>query len=314
MKNYFHIILPLIVVIISCENSTEPSPSTPNPDPNNNNNGIKEVVIDTTDLYYLPKDTGGTHQAHPLGTTSAGFGYYIYKPGGYTDDGPEYPLILFLHGWGERGDSSNDEKVLDNILRHGPPKLIRSGQWKPAYPFIVVSPQLAPEIWSPYDVHDFLDYIIEHYQINTIRIYLTGLSLGGGGCWLYAGAIEDHYAAAIVPISASGSESHIDNLRDVPIWAFHGENDDLVNAFENFGSVPMVESINRTNPPLRAKVTVYPNVGHDAWTITYNGAGMARSYWYNNYNMNIYEWMLQFKKDQTYESEAVIEEYSLQKR
>lgn len=299
MKNCIHIILPLLVVlIVSCENSTDSF--IPNPGPNQNNNEPpQEAVIDTSDLYYLPPDTGGTQHAFPLGTTEAGFGYYAYTPSGYSDDGPEYPLLVFLHGWGERGDSSKDESVLENVLRHGPPSLIRANQWKPKYPFVVVSPQLIPEVWQPNQIHRFIEYIIENYQINTNRIYLTGLSLGGGGCWLYAGDIEGHYAAAIVPISASAHTSLVDNLREIPIWAFHGANDELVDAFENFGSVEMVEAINRTDPPIRAKVTVYPNVAHDAWTITYSGKGMDHSYLYDSYNMNIYEWMLQFKKSGT---------------
>ncbi len=288
--------MPVLVGIIACENPDGPLPGTQNPGTNNNNGTKQEAVIDTSDLYYLPKDTGGTHQAHPLGTTAAGFGYYIYKPGGYADDGPEYPLLLFLHGWGERGDSSKDEGVLNNVLKYGPPRLIRAGQWEPKYPFVVVSPQLIPEFWAPHQIHNFIDYIVENYQINTDRIYLTGLSLGGGGCWFYAGAIEEHYAAAIVPISSSGQMDLVDHLRDVPIWAFHGDEDELVDPYENFGSVQMVESINRTDPPIRAKVTVYPNIGHNAWTITYNGLGMNTPYWYDSYNMNIYEWMLQFKK------------------
>ncbi len=205
-------------------------------------------------------------------------------------------MIVFLHGWGERGDSKIDETILDKILSHGPPKLIRLGEWNCKYPFIVVSPQLVSEYWPTNKVHGFIEYIVENYQINTSRIYLTGLSLGGGGCWYYAGEIENNYAAAIVPISASGSEYLINNLSKIPIWAFHGANDDLVKAFEYFGSVPMVMAINKTNPPVFAKLTVYPNVGHDAWTRTYDGSGMFQGE-YNQYAMNIYEWMLQYKKE-----------------
>ena len=300
MKNYIYIIVPLLAVgILSCENPNEPLTPILYPNSNNNNDSTVTAVIDTSDLYYLPEDIGGTQEAFPLDSTSAPFGHYVYKPSGYTDDGPEYPLILFLHGWGERGDSSKDTKVLEYILRHGPPKQIHSGQWKPKYPFLIVSPQLVNTIWTPHQIHRFIEYIIENYQVNTNRIYLTGLSLGGGGCWLYAGGIESHYAAAIVPISSSGGESLLDNLRDVPIWAFHGENDDLVDPFDNFGSVQMVESINRTDPPIRAKVTVYPNIAHNAWSITYYGTGMNRQHWYDDYNMSIYEWMLQYKNDET---------------
>ncbi len=112
------------------------------------------------------------------------------------------------------------------------------------------------------------------------------------------GEIDDNFAAAIVPISASGGPSLIDNLRKVPIWAFHGAVDRTVEAYENYGSVPLVEAINATNPAVLAKVSVYPNVGHNAWTITYDGTG--RDYFnllYDPYSVDLYEWMLQYKKE-----------------
>lgn len=301
MKNFVQILV-LCLLISSCD-SNDPAI----PDTNLNNEKIAlpqeedillEAIIDDSDLSDLPEDIGGIQQAYPMGTTTAEFGHFAYTPSGYENDGPEYPLILFLHGWGSRGDSRNDETILNNVLSDGPPKLIRYGGWDPNYPFIVVSPQLSTDYWPTDKVHRFIEYIIENYQVNTKRIYLTGLSLGGGGCWYYVGELADNYAAAIVPISASGSEYLLDNLRKTPIWVFQGANDELVKAFENFGSVPMVETINETEPIIRAKVTVYPNIAHDGWTRTYDGRGMFTGFdWYDQYNMNIYDWMLQFKKE-----------------
>ncbi len=294
MKCIFQIIL-LLLLVVSCEKSNEPLGS--NTGQNNGKNVRQEAIIDESDLYYLPVDTGGIHRAYPLGETNADFGHYVYTPGGYENDGPEYPLIIFLHGWGERGDSGMDEKILDRVLSHGPPKLIRLGQWDPKYPFIVVSPQLVTEYWPTEKVHRFIEYVIENFQINTNRIFLTGLSLGGGGCWYYVGEIDNNYAAAIVPICGSGNDFLVNNLRKVPIWAFHGAKDDLVKAYENFGSVPMAEAINKMDPPVWAKVTIYPDAGHDAWTRTYDGSGMFTRGDHHEYNMNIYEWMLQYKKE-----------------
>ena len=199
-----------------------------------------------------------------------------------------------MHGW----SSNLGNEPLDNVLLSGPPRLIEKGKWKPKYPFIVVSPQLKAQYWVPITIHRFIQYLLETYQINANRIYLTGLSLGGGGCWYYVGEIEENYAAAIVPISASGAEYLIDNLRKAPIWAFHGGIDTTVKAYENFGSVPLVQSINNTDPIVEARVTVYPNVGHNAWTRTYDGTGRNH---YNQqidkYDVDIYEWMLSYKKE-----------------
>lgn len=253
-----------------------------------------EIIIDESDLAILPEDTGGSNIAYPLGSTDAGFGHYVYTPNGYKPDGPDYPLLIFLHGW----NPNLGNEPLKNVLSSGPSKLIEHNNWSPKYPFIVVSPQLKSGYWPPYLVHRFIKYLIDTYQINVNRIYLTGLSLGGGGCWFYVGEIDDNYAAAIVPISASGSPNLVDNLRKVPIWAFHGAVDRTVDAYENYGSVPMVEAINATNPVVPAKVSVYPNIGHNAWTITYDGTG--KDYFnllYDPYSVDLYEWMLQYKKE-----------------
>ena len=266
---------------------------SPNADSTQNETASFEVNIDTSDLAYLPEDSGGSQQPFPLGTTTSPYGYYAYTPGGYTPDGAEYPLIVFLHGW----NPNLGNEPLENVLISGPPQLIKTAQWHPSYPFIVVAPQLATSYWDPNTLHEFIEHLIDSFQVNTKRIYLTGLSLGGGGCWWYVGEIEEHYAAALVPISASGADHLIDNLKEVPIWAFHGAKDTTVPAYENFGSVPLVQAINQTNPVTEARVTVYPNAAHNAWTITYNGIGRKHDQLYDTYDVDIYDWMLTYKKE-----------------
>jgi len=298
MRNYLISILSFSFVV-SCQNNDDHS-STKISDSTINENFIEseqeipfEIKIDDSDLVPLPEDVGGIHTAHALGSTSANFGHYVYTPSDYKSDGSAYPLLIFLHGW----NSNLGNEPLENVLLAGPPKLIQAGQWNPSYPFIVVSPQLTALYWAPNQVHLFIEYLLNTYQINPNRIYLTGLSLGGGGCWYYVGEIEDHYATAIVPISASGAEYLIDNLRKVPIWAFHGARDTTVEAYENFGSFPLVEAINLTKPAIKARVTVYPNLGHNAWTTTYNGAGRNHLQRHDSFDVDIYDWMLAHKKE-----------------
>lgn len=301
MKIGFRIII-IVLLLISCACNDDTSidnidqndvPDIPldNDDDEELND---EIIINDSDLVNLPEDTGGSNVAFPLSVTEASFGHYVYTPSGYKPDGPEYPLLIFLHGW----SPNLGNEPLRNVLSSGPSKLIEQNKWSPKYPFIVVSPQLKSGYWPPYQIHKFIKYLIDTYQINISRIYLTGLSLGGGGCWYYVGEIDDNFAAAIVPISASGAPHLIDNLRKVPIWAFHGAVDRTVEAYENYGSVPLVEAINATKPVIPAKVSVYPNVGHNAWTITYDGTG--RDYFnllYDPYSVDLYEWMLQYKKE-----------------
>jgi len=251
------------------------------------------VTIDDSDLSMLPEDTGGIHTPVEKSDTDGPFGYYVYKPTGYTDEGPKYPLLIFLHGWSP--DLGNEP--LKSVLGNGPPYLIEKNRWSPKFPFLVVTPQLKTNFWPSSKIHSLIEYLMEKYQVNRERIYLTGLSLGGGGCWYYAGEYEDNYIAAMVPISASGAPRLVDNLTKIPIWAFHGGLDSTVDAYKNFGSVPLVEAINLKNPQVRARLTVYASSGHNAWFMTYDGTGRNySSQTYDTFDMDIYEWMLAYKK------------------
>lgn len=304
----FSILLYILILSTSCSNSepgtitqslpqqTEESPQeTPKEQPE-----PTSIVIDSTDLKNLPKDTGGEHIAYTFGSTKAVFGHYIYTPSGYTNDGPEYPLLIFLHGWDPSGYTGSDEEELNELLVGGtPPGLINTNMWKPSFPFIVASPRLKSTLfWPHYQIHDFIEFLIDNYQINTKRIYLTGLSLGGGGTWYYVGERGlDNYVAAIVPISARGEERIIDNLTNIPIWAFHGGRDNTVLAFENYGSVPLVQAINSKNPKIKAKVTVFKNLGHNAWDRAYRNQFIEINVLHDPFDVSIYDWMLQYKKE-----------------
>lgn len=261
----------------------------------------EEPTIDTSDLLFLPKDDGeGQHIAYPRLSTLAFYGHYLYTPSDYLDNAYEYPLIIFLHGWTlETFDSAINPEDLDAVLTHGPPSMIELGKWDPSYPFIVASPQLVDQYWTSNGIHTFIEYLTEYYRVNKNRIYLTGLSLGGGEAWHYiAEKSDESLVAAIVPIAASYFPTEADKYKNIPICAFHGANDATVNAFANGGSVEMVSTINQIKPRVRAKVTIFPNTGHDSWTKTYNSFGMgSEDKWYNKFEKSIYDWMLQYKKE-----------------
>lgn len=255
--------------------------------------------IDSTDLKILPLDRGGIQRAYPLGATKAPFGHLIYTPGGYKSDVPEYPLLVFLHGWDPSGYRGSDAAELNELLdQTTPPGLINAKKWDPAFPFIVASPRLkTPQHWVQQDVHDFITYLIDHYQVNTSRIYLTGLSMGGGGTWYYAGERgDDSYVAAIVPICAGGEYRLIENLTKIPIWAFHGDSDATVPAFAKYHSVPLVKAINERQPKIPARLTLYYNTGHDSWSRTYSSQLTSRVRG-TPFDVTIYEWLLQYRKE-----------------
>ena len=99
------------------------------------------------DLSEIPPDSGGTHTAYVLGSTPSPYGFFSYVPGGYDQTDEEYPLLVFLHGAGERGNSRDDPDNLFQVLANGPPRLINHDSWDPAVPFIVVSPQCHDSGW-----------------------------------------------------------------------------------------------------------------------------------------------------------------------
>ncbi len=195
-------------------------------------------------------------------------GYLIYLPKDY-DKQENWPLLLFLHGSGERGDD------LELVKVHGPPKLIGGGK---DFPFIVVSPQcLKEQRWQAETLTALLDEIVENYKVDEDRIYVTGLSMGGFGTWALA-AHTPHRFAAIVPICGTGEISWAKQLTHLPAWVFHGAKDSPVSLKR---AEEMVEALKANGG--NVKLTVYPDAGHDAWTETYA-------------NPKVYEWLLEQKR------------------
>jgi predicted peptidase len=184
--------------------------------------------------------------------------YLLSKPEGY-EAGKEkkWPLVVFLHGSGERGDD------LEKVKVHGPPKLIAAGR---PFPAVIASLQCPKdELWNPHGVKAVTDHLIKTERIDPARVYLTGLSMGGFGTWETAFEYPDTYAA-IAPICGGAGVRWVQARRiaHLPAWIFHGDKD---------GAVPVEfshkihDALKKTGAPV--KLTIYPGVGHDSWTATY---------------------------------------------
>jgi predicted peptidase len=189
--------------------------------------------------------------------TTIKYSYLLYLPDGYGQNNKKWPMILFLHGSDEKGHN------LELVKRHGPPKLIENGQ---KFEFIVVSPQCPQgQLWSGKadTLIALLDYIESQYDIDTDRVYLTGLSMGGYGSWSL-GCLYTERFAAIAPICGGGDRYFAPRLRHVPVWAFHGAKDNCVPVER---SKEMVDAINTAGG--KAKLTIYPEAEHDSWSQTY---------------------------------------------
>ena len=185
------------------------------------------------------------------------FNYAKYLPKDF-DETKEYPLVLFLHGAGERGDD------LDIATRHGYMKYVREEGKE--YPFICIAPQCPNDkYWGCYteSLIAFLDYITETLPIDKKRIYLTGFSMGGTGTWMLAMAAPDKFAA-IAPVCGSRIYWNTEILRNIPILMYHGDCDDVVPINE---SVNMLKSIHKNGGNAQLKICY--GVGHNAWDYAY---------------------------------------------
>jgi predicted peptidase len=200
--------------------------------------------------------------------------YLLYLPADYGKDTTKrWPLMLFLHGSGESGDD------LEKVKAHGPPMLLSKGK---ELPFIVVSPQCpsASVGWIPEALNLLLDEVEKNVRVDTERVYLTGLSMGGYGTWALASETPGRFAA-IAPICGGGNPRRMARrLKGTPIWVFHGAKDGTVPIKE---SQDMVDALKAAGNDV--KFTVYPDADHDSWTATYN-------------NPDLFTWLLEHKKPQ----------------
>jgi predicted peptidase len=223
------------------------------------------LMMGLTCFTYIPAKAQQT--SNKSGT---GLEYLLYLPAGYgTETGKKWPLMLFLHGSGERGT------ILDSVKKHGPPKVVETGK---ELPFIIVSPQCPPgQRWQASSLDALLQEVINQHRVDASRLYLTGLSMGGFGTWDYATTYPQRFAA-IAPICGGGNPKKAEAIRHLPVWVFHGAKD---------AAVPLKQSEQMVNALKKAgnqvKFTVYPEAEHDSWTETYN-------------NPLLYEWLLSHKK------------------
>lgn len=199
--------------------------------------------------------------------TEENLSYYLYYPQDYdTTEDENFGLLLFLHGGGESGGE------LDEIKKNGPPKLLVEGK---EFPFLVLAPQNPHKRkwWNIHAVNQLLDAIIQENRVDPERIYLTGLSRGGSAAWDLAVQYPKKWAAlAVVCGMAPVPYAHwVD--KDLPIWVFHGDKDEIISVEE---SDKMVDKLKEMGYDVQ--YTRYKDVGHNSWGRAYTTEAL-------------YEWM-----------------------
>lgn len=202
-------------------------------------------------------------------TKTVTLNYLLALPDGYAKSKEKFPLVLFLHGAGERGVD------LEKVKIHGPTKEVANGR---KFPFILVAPQCPEDqFWDVDALLGLLDEMEEKYRVDKDRVYVTGLSMGGYGTWNLACAAPQRFAA-IAPICGGGQRVGAKLLVMVPIWAIHGDSDAVVPPIN---SETMVEAVKAAGGDVR--YTLVKGGGHDVWTEPYAGT-------------ELYEWLLSHKR------------------
>ena len=198
--------------------------------------------------------------------------YRLYTPKGASPEN-RLPLILFLHGAGERGD--DNALQLKNCMK-------QFLQQQEKYPAFIVAPQCPKgKKWNEVDWHaashrtpekpsdpfasliPLLDVLRKDLPVDGKRLYVTGLSMGGYGTWDLITRLPDTFAAA-VPICGGGDETQAAAMAKVPQWIFHGGADTVVKVER---SRHMVEALKKAGA--EPKYTEYPGVGHNSWDKAY---------------------------------------------
>jgi predicted peptidase len=205
------------------------------------------------------------------------------------EESQKYPLLIFLHGAGERGDDNQAQ------MKHCIADIVKLASAK--HPFFMIVPQCpAEQKWADVDwskdknsmtdepsrsmalVLDLVDQVSKDFPVDEKRIYIMGLSMGGFGTWDVISRHADKFAAAI-PICGGGDPAQASKWLNLPIWVFHGGDDPVVKPER---SREMVEAMKKVGGDI--KYTEYPGVGHDSWSPTFS-------------NIEVIEWLFSQSRD-----------------
>ena len=225
-------------------------------------------------------------------------GYYEALPAMYGQTQKKYPVLIFLHGSGQFGNGSTTD--LAKVLNEGTPLLLKQQTFPPNFTvngqnfsFIVLMPQFMASP-SYQDLRAFVDYALPKYRIDSSRIYMTGFSMGARQTAEFA-VVDSKLPAAVVTLAGAyfynlptTAKGIADN--NLPVWCFHNEEDQSISAQE---SKDFVAAINGYKPARPAKITLFPTstayLKHDCWTKVTDPA-------YKENGVNMYEWMLGYKR------------------
>ncbi|HEY8971867.1 MAG TPA: T9SS type A sorting domain-containing protein [Puia sp.] len=266
------------------------------------------VILLVPNFLHAQKRTLTAHASTKIDGVIGGF--YTSLPASYNSTTKSYPLLIFIHGIGEIGDGS--AAALPAVLRNGPPMQINNqvnygtnanfpdpvtvnGK---SFEFIVVAPQFNQ--WTGLGgtvqaINDMINYCKTNYRVDASKVYLTGLSMGGGITWDFSGSTSNNQLAGIVVVAGAQNPSATAVSQIVkehlPVWATHNLNDPTV---PESATVAWVNQINAAGANPQALETIFNTSGHGGWIPTYGAPGTPGIT--NSKGQNVYQWMLQYKR------------------
>jgi dienelactone hydrolase len=263
-------------------------------------------------LFIISPVIAQTHTPKYVAMSSHTKAYYEYLPEGYNPSGTTlYPVILFMTGIGELGDGSSSPTTgLPLVLKNGITKNIEAGIFPKSFTcrgktfrFIIITPQFVKSPRpTPADMDTVLTYILSHYKVDPKRVYITGLSYGGGLSFAYAGSSNANYRSrvtAIVPTASPLPDGGYDTIytrsrriaaSNIPVWATHNSGDTPDSASRTTAYINDINQAPAPNP--LAKKIIFTASGHDSWSKTYDPD-------YRDAGYDVFEWMLLYQKGTT---------------
>lgn len=178
-----------------------------------------------------------------------GYNFWLYAPNEYVNENRRVPVIIFLHGASLCGNN------LQRVRRYGLLHAISKGRY---YPCMVIAPQNPGGSWKPEKIARVLDWVIEHHDVDTTRIYVIGMSLGGYGTLDFAGTYPDRVAAAMA-LCGGSTLKDFSGLGQIPLWILHGTADRAVPISQ---SKKVVEAIKESGHDKLLRYDWIPGASH----------------------------------------------------
>jgi hypothetical protein len=251
-----------------------------------------EMIASNNTYDGMSENSLPVHTPKSISINSNVSGYYETLPALYSKTTKSYPLIIFIHGIGELGTG------LSRLNCCGLPRHIKEGTFPSRfyvngayYSYIVISPQFLerPAAWH---VQSVIDYAKSHYRIDASRIYVTGLSMGGGSTWDWA-AVYGQKAAAIAPVCAGRQPTTTlaNNVasKNLPIWSLNSADDAVVPIQWGRDWINWIDARNTTYAS-KTKLTVWYGLDHNStWWKAFDPTTYVDGY-------NLYKWFLLFRR------------------